>query len=352
VTEPGTHRRIVMTERPSGRLELRHFRVETSPVPGRDDDSVLLRNVLLSVAPHARAVMQVPTYRPQLVAGEVIPSSGIAEVIAGPANGPEPGTVVHVRSAGWQEYSVALAAAVRPLPKIGRLSHHLGLLGLNGLTSYFGIREVARVSDGATVVVSGAAGGVGHLAGQLARMAGARVIGVTSSDEKNRVLKNELGYSDAVNWRSVSFSDDLHAVCPDGIDVYFDNVGGTVLKSILPRMVHHGRIVCCGVTSQYDRKSPPPGPEDLAMQLISKSLRMEGFLVADFQARWDEALDELRTLHETGRLTVLEDVRDGLDAAPAALIGMMAGKNVGQLAVRLGPDPLSWAASHERSRRE
>ena len=124
-------------------------------------------------------------------------------------------------------------------------------------------------------------------------------------------------------------------------------MGETVLKSILPRMVRHGRIVCCGVTSQYDRESPPPGPDDLAVQIIAKSLRMEGFLVADFQARWGEALEELRTLHETGRLAALEDVRDGLDAAPAALIGMLAGKNVGQVAIRLGPDPVSWAASQQ-----
>jgi NADPH-dependent curcumin reductase CurA len=338
---PDTQRQIVMAERPSGPLAPRHFKTVVSPIPPRADDAVLLRNIFVSIAPHARAVMQGPTYRPQLVAGELIPSSVIAEVVAGPADGPEPGRVV-ATTAGWQEYSVVPAAAVRPLQGIGRLSHHLGLLGLNGLTAYFGIREVAKVRAGETVVISGAAGGVGHLAGQVARLAGARVVGITSSDVKNRMLEDQLGYSATVNWKSSSFSDDLRAACPRGADVYFDNVGGPLLENILPLIVNRGRIVCCGVTAQYDMDNPLPGPSQLPVQMIAKSLRMEGFLVADYRAGWTEALRELKELHEHGELTVLEDLRDGLDSAPRALIEMLAGKNIGQLAVRLTPDPEDW----------
>lgn len=338
---PETQRQIVMAGRPSGALALRHFKTVVSPIPPRPADAVLLRNIFVSIAPHARAVMQGPTYRPQLIADELIPSSVIAEVIAGPADGPEPGSVV-AATAGWQEYSVVPATAVRPLQRIGRLSHHIGLLGLNGLTAYFGIREVAKVRAGETVVISGAAGGVGHLAGQVARLARARVVGITSSDEKNRILENQLEYSATVNWKSSSFLDDLHTACARGADVYFDNVGGPLLENMLPLIVNRGRIVCCGVTAQYDMDNPLPGPSDLAVQMIAKSLRMEGFLVANYKNSWNEALGELKELHESGQLTVLEDLRDGLASAPTALIEMLAGKNVGQLAVRLAPDPVGW----------
>lgn len=330
-----------MAERPSGALALRHFKTVVSPMPPGPAGAVLLRNIFVSIAPHARAVMQGPTYRPQLVADELIPSSVIAEVIAGPADGPAPGSVV-AATAGWQEYSVVPAPAVRPLQRIGRLSHHLGLLGLNGLTAYFGIREVAKVRVGETVVISAAAGGVGHLAGQVARLAGGRVVGITSSDEKNRILENQLGYSATVNWRSSSFLDDLHRASLRGVDVYFDNVGGPLLENMLPLIVNRGRIVCCGVTAQYDMDNPLPRPSNLAVQMIAESLRMEGFLVANYRDNWNEALRHLNELHESGQLTVLEDLRHGLASAPTALIEMLAGKNVGQLAVRLAPDPMGW----------
>ncbi|TDD34435.1 NADP-dependent oxidoreductase [Nonomuraea terrae] len=332
------NRQIVMAERPSGELALHHFRAEVVPMPERPADAVLLRNILVSVAPGARAAMQGPTHRPQLVPGELIPSSVIAEVVAGPPDGPAPGSVV-AGTAGWQEYSVVPASAVRPLEPVGPLSQQLGFLGLNGLTAYFGIHAIAQVRAGETVLVSGAAGGVGHLAGQLARAAGARAVGISGSDDKNRILESKLGYAATVDRRSASFQDDLRAACPDGVNVYFDNVGGPILESVLPLLVKHGRIVCCGVTSHYDLSDPPPGPRDLAVRLIAKSLRMEGFLVADHRPRWDEALRDLRRMHAAGELTILEDIRDGLDSAPAALVGMMAGGNVGQLAVRLAQDP-------------
>jgi hypothetical protein len=334
--------RIVMSERPSGHLELRHFRAETVPVPPRGEGQVLVRAIYVSVAPAARAVMQGPTYRPQLVAGEVIPSSVIGEVMEAPEGGPAPGTVVAGVNAGWQEYSLLPSSAVRPLPRIGPLSRHLGLLGLNGLTAYFGIRDIAEVRPGQTVLVSGAAGGVGHLAGQIARVDGARVVGITSSDAKNTVLVDRLGYAAAVNHTSSAFAEELRAACPEGVDVYVDNVGGKTLDTALPLLTHRARIALVGVTSQYDADQPTPFSADLLMQAIAKSLRLEGFLVRDFAGRWDAALRDLQAMASDGRVEVLEDIREGLEAAPSALVGMMSGGNLGQLAVRLRPDPADW----------
>ncbi|MER7441745.1 NADP-dependent oxidoreductase [Micromonospora avicenniae] len=330
-----------MAERPSGSLTSRHFRSEMVPLPQRPADAVLLRNIFVSVAPGARAAMQGPTHRPQLLPGEVIPSSVVAEVVAAPPGGPEPGSIVG-GAAGWQEYSVVPTSDIWPLERIGELSQHLGLLGRNGLTAYFGVREVAQLRAGETVVVSGAAGGVGHLAGQLARIAGARVVGITGSDEKNEVLRRRLGYPAVVNRRSPSFADDLRAACPADVDVYFDTVGGLILESVLPLLARHGRVVCCGVTAQYDLDRPPPAPAGLALQLIAKSLRMQGFLVADYLPEWGAAQRELYALQRSGELTALEEIRDGLDSAPGALIEMMAGGNIGQFTVRLAPDPAGW----------
>ncbi|WP_046500261.1 MDR family NADP-dependent oxidoreductase [Streptomyces odonnellii] len=331
-----------MSERPSGPLEPRHFRAERVPVPPRGADEVLIRAGYVSVAPHARAVMQGPTYRPQLAVGEVIPSSVVGEVVEAPEGGPTPGTVVAAANAGWQEYSLVPLSAVRPLPRIGPLSHHLGLLGLNGLTGYFGMRSVAEVRPGQTVLVSGAAGGVGHLAGQIARVDGARVIGITSSDAKSAVLVDQLGFAAAVNRTSGTFVEELRAACPEGVDVYFDNVGGTVSDAVLPLLTHRARVVLVGVTSHYDADQPAPPSAALPVQAIAKSLRLEGFLVRDFAERWGTALEDLRAMASHGQVKVLEDIRDGLEAAPSALVGMMSGGNLGQLAVQLRPDPADW----------
>ncbi|WP_250004587.1 NADP-dependent oxidoreductase [Actinoplanes sp. M2I2] len=334
---------IVMSRRPSGPLTKEHFRTETVVVPPPPTDHVLLRNVLVSVAPAARAVMQGPTYRPQLQPGEPVPSSVLGQVVAGPPGGPAIGSIVGA-AAAWQEYSTVPADEIWPVERVGRLSHHLGPLGRNGLTAFFGVRDVGQVHEGQTVLVSGAAGGVGHLAGQLARAAGARTVGITGSAEKGEFLQRRLGYAAALDRRSPTFADDLRAACPGGVSVYFDTVGGPLLGQVLPALTQHGRIVCCGVTAQYDSDQPPPGPPELAVTLIAKSLRMQGFLVADFRPRWSEAQRILHGLEQSGALTFIEDIRQGLDAAPAALIEMLDGGNIGQLAVRLTPDPAEWSA--------
>jgi NADPH-dependent curcumin reductase CurA len=298
---------------------------------------LLCRNVLLSIDPANRAWLQGRTYREQVLPGQVMAGLTLAEVVAENGTGIPVGSYV-TGDGGWQEYVVQPAGKVAPVEVAGELTHHLGVLGMTGLTAYFGMFDVGRPVAGETVLVSAAAGATGSVAGQLARIHGCRVVGVTGSAAKNQVLTERLGFDAAVDHRSPTFADDLRQACPDGVDVYFDNVGGPVLDAALRRMNTHGRVVCCGAVSQYDTATPAPGPAGVPGLVVTKRLRMEGLLVFDFAARYAEALTRLAAWLRDGDLVELHEVLDGLDNAPRALIGLLAGENVGKRIVRIGPD--------------
>lgn len=333
MTKP--NRQIMLAERPEGKLERRHFRAVDGDLAEPAAGEVLCRTVFLSIDPANRAWMQASTYRDQLSGGEVMAGFTLCEVVAGdlPA-----GTIV-VCEAGWQQYAVLRASDVRPVVPRPNLADHLGALGVNGITAYCGLLEVGRPQPGDTVVVSGAAGATGHLVGQLARLAGCRVVGVAGADEKLHQLTERLGFDAAVSYRSTTFRKDLKAACPRGVDVYFDNVGGTVLETTLSLMNMKGRVVCCGVVSAYDGAAPSAGPRGVPGHLVTKRLRMEGFIASDFRDRWPVAEQRLAEWIDTGQLIALEDVVDGLDSAPDALIGLLNGDNIGKRLVRVGPDP-------------
>jgi NADPH-dependent curcumin reductase CurA len=250
------------------------------------------------------------------------------------APGIEPGDLV-AGPLGWQDHALLRGRDVRVVDARIDPALHLSLLGINGLTAYFGLLDVGRPTPGDTVVVSAAAGSVGHLAGQLARLHGCRVVGVTGSDEKAARLVAELGFDAAVNHRSPSFVDDLRAATPDRIGVYFDNTGGDVLAAALRRMKVHGAIACCGVVSQYDTSTPEPGPRGVPGLLVNNRVRMEGFLVFDFADRYDEARAELLARHEAGELVSWHHEVHGLEAAPQAFVDLLAGANVGTTIVRV-----------------
>jgi NADPH-dependent curcumin reductase CurA len=333
--------RIVLAEAPSGTLGVHHFTSVTTEIPPLSPSQVLIRVIYAQVPPAARAVMTNTTAFPRTRPGEGIFTAVVGEVVNGPTQGPTAGTIVTC-FAGWEEYSVVPVAQVRPVRARGPLHHHIGVLGHNGLAAYFGMLKVGLVTANDTVVVSAAAGGVGHLAGQLARIAGARVIGITGSDDKNRILQEELGFSATLNRRSPTFTTDLRAACPAGANVFFDNVGGGVLDAILPLMTAHGRVVCCGAVASYDTAHDAvlaPGPRGIPLLIVNKALRLEGFLTADFMPEWGTALDHLAVWVQQGQLKAITKVWDGLDAAPEALVAMLAGENVGQVVVRVGPDP-------------
>lgn len=328
-----SNRQILLAELPgAAELEPRHFSARDGERPVPADGELLLRTILISIDPANRAWMNGPSYRPQINAGEVMAGYALAEVVS------EPGTVVFADT-GWQEWAAVPASEVTPVPIVSDHTHHLSALGLTGLTAYFGLLDIGAPQAGETVVVSAAAGATGNVVGQIARIKGARVVGISGSDEKNAFLRDELGFDATVNHRSSDLRDDLKAACPDGIDVYFDNVGGPLLDLILARTNLRARIVCCGAVSGYDGAAPAEGPRQVPGRVVTHRLRMEGFIVLDHMDRWEAAARELAGWVADGDLKVVEDVVDGLDGAPHALIGLLAGQNVGKRMVRVGPDP-------------
>ena len=330
---PVQNRQIRYVKRPTGMLGTDSFELSEGTVPQAGDGQVLVRNLLISIDPANRAWMQAATYRAQLNEGDVMAGYGLAEVVEGTSSIPA-GTVVG-GDFGWQEYAAVPAADVEPLEITGELTHHLSILGITGLTAYFGLLSVGRPVAGETVLVSGAAGATGNVVGQLAKLHGCRVVGIVGSDEKAAFITEELGYDAAVNYRSETYYKDLKAACPDGVDVYFDNVGGVSLEYALRLANLHGRIVCCGSVSAYDGEAPAAGPRGVPGLITTKRLRLEGLIVMDFEAEYPQARAQLRSWIAEGKLKVLQDVLEGVEALPQALVGLLAGENTGKRMVRV-----------------
>jgi NADPH-dependent curcumin reductase CurA len=278
--------------------------------------------------------MQGATYRAALGPGQVMAGGALAEVAASNAAGFAEGDLVFADT-GWQDYAVLPAGALTRTPALGPETHLLSVYGVAGLTAFFGLLRCGAPKEGETVAVSAAAGSVGSLVGQIAKIKGCRVVGVAGGAAKCALLIDELGFDAAVDYRAGALRRDLRAACPDGIDVYFDNVGGDVFETCLFAMNVHGRIACCGAVSQYDLAAPAHGPRGIPGLIVTKRLNLKGFIVSDFYAEREEALAELEGWVASGALKVREDVIDGLENLPAALIGLLAGENVGKRMVRV-----------------
>jgi NADPH-dependent curcumin reductase CurA len=236
---------------------------------------------------------------------------------------------------GWQEYAALAGSSIHAVDSAVDPALHLGVLGTNGLTAYFGLTDVGHPHEGDTVVVSAAAGSVGHIVGQIANALGCQVTGVAGSDEKCRTLVDELGFAAAINRKDEDFRDQFKAATPDRIDVYFDNTGGPILGSALFRMAPHGRIVCCGAVSQYDTSSPEPSPRGIPGLLVNNRVTMQGFLVFDYADRYDEGRAQLRAWIDEGRLIPRITEFDGLASAGPAFVDLLAGSTVGTTIVRV-----------------
>jgi NADPH-dependent curcumin reductase CurA len=330
-----TNRQILIDSLPDGALEERHFRAVDSPLPEPGDGEVLCRTLAISIDAGARAGLQgSASYAGAPRAGVVMNGTTVARVERSNDDRFRPGDVV-IAPSGWQTHAVHPARVLDVVDGDGDPARWLGVLGGTGLTAWFGLIEIGRPRPGETVVVSAAAGATGHIVGQLARVSGARAVGIAGSDDKCARRVDELGFDAAVNHRDGGFRQALKEACPRGIDVYFDNTGGDVLGAALFRMNERGRIVCCGVVSQYDTSTPAPGPRGVPGLLVNKRLTMQGFLVFDHAARYGEARARLRALLDAGALTAWQDEFEGLESAPRAFVDLLAGGNAGKRIVRV-----------------
>jgi len=328
-----SNRQIVIEQLPQGKLAAEHFRLRETAVPVPAPGEVLLRNRYVSLDAANRAWMQGATYRAALNAGQVMAGGALAEVVQSRAATLAPGDLVFADT-GWQDYAVLPAARVMKVAPVEPLTHLISVYGVAGLTAYFGLLECGKPQPGETVVVSAAAGAVGEIVGQIAKIKGCRTVGVTGGAAKCKLLTSELGYDAAVDYKAGDTMRALRDACPDGIDVYFDNVGGDVLEACLFNMKVHGRIACCGAISQYD-SAAPHGPRGVPGLIVTKRLMLRGFLVSDFYPQRDKALADLQGWVKSGQLRVHEDIIEGLENLPRALIGLLAGQNIGKRMVKV-----------------
>ena len=328
------NRQILLVETPKGKLAPEHFKLQNGEMPKAKDGEVLLRNRYISLDAANRAWMQGATYREAVGAGSVMAGGAVAEVVESKAPGFEPGDLVFADT-GWQDYAALPAKRLLKVPKIEPMTNLLSIYGIAGLTAYFGLLHVGQPKEGETVVVSAAGGSVGSIVGQIAKIKGCRIVGIAGGKGKCDWLKSELGFNEAVDYKSGAVFKSLKAACPQGIDVYFDNVGGEIFEACLAQMRNRGRIVCCGAISAYDGPAPTSGPRGVPGLIVVKRLRVEGFIVMDFYDQSMKAIAELMAWVNAGKLKVQEDVIDGLENTPKALIGLLAGENRGKRMVKV-----------------
>jgi len=333
-----TNHQWLIAARPEGLVKESDFRWHESPAPSPAEGEVLVRSVYLSLDPTNRVWMnQAESYLPALAMGDVMRGIAIGVVEESRDSSFSKGDIVQ-GLLGWQQYSVSPGAALNKLPKglPVPMTAFFGLLGHIGLSAYFGLLDICQPKAGETLVVSTAAGAVGSLVGQIGKIKGCHVVGLTGSDEKCAWLK-ELGFDAAINYKTENVTEGLQLHCPKGIDVYFDNVGGDILEAVLNRINLRARISVCGMISQYNADQPVPGPRNLA-NLISKRARMEGFLCTDYSNRAQEAFTEMIGWLMQGKLKYRVDVVEGLENAPRALKKLFDGSNNGKLMVQVGAE--------------
>ena len=334
------NRRIVLAAHPRGLPTLQDFRIEDAPMPAPDEGQVLLRTLYLSLDPYMRNLMDAvgPVYAEAVKPGQPMVGGTVSRVVASRHPDFRPGELV-LGNAGWQTHALSDGAGLARLGEVERPSLALGGLGMPGFTAYVGLLDIGQPRAGETVVVAAAGGAVGSVVGQLARLRGARVVGIASGADKCRQVVEALGFDACLDRREPDLAGRLATACPDGIDVYFENVGGEVFDAVLPLLNIGARVPVCGVIAHYNDDVPPPGPDRLAgamTAILQKRIRVQGFVILDHYAdRYDDFRREMGQWVAEGRIRLREDVVDGLDAAPEAFIGLLQGRNHGKLVVRV-----------------
>ncbi len=337
-----TGQRIVLVARPQGRPQDSNFRLEPFPVPRPGPGQMLLRTLYLSLDPYMRGRMDDrKSYAPPVPVGGTMEGECVAEVVESHLDGFRPGDIVLARI-GWATHGLSDGKGVRKLdPAAAPITTGLGVLGMPGFTAWSGLKLIGQPKPKETVAVAAASGPVGSLVGQLARLWGARAVGIAGGAAKCAYLRDELRFDAAVDHRAADFPQQLAAACPDGIDVYFENVGGPVWTAVQPLLNPFARIPVCGLVAHYndDGSEAPAGGTDrlpgLFRDVLTKSLTIRGFINYEFIAHQPEFLEEVGAGVRSGAIRYKEDVVDGLAAAPRAFMGMLEGRNFGKLLVRV-----------------
>jgi NADPH-dependent curcumin reductase len=338
-------RQIVLASRPSGELSEENFKLTDNEIPKPGSGQMLLRTIYLSLDPYMRGRMDAgPSYAPRVEIGEVMVGRSVCEVIESNLQEFGPGDIV-LTTSGWQEYSLATIDGVRRVDRsLGPISYALGVLGMPGLTAYTGLLNIGKPRPGETVVVAAASGAVGSVVGQLGKIKGCRVVGAAGGQQKCAFVEAELGFDICIDHHRPDFGEKLKAACPNGIDIYFENVGGAVFDGVLPLLNNFARIPVCGLIAHYSDAELPPGPDrvpQLMRSILVKRLTLSGFIVTDYFSQYPDFVREMTIWLREGRIKYREDITDGLENAPRELIRLLKGGNFGKKIIRVGTTPTS-----------
>ncbi|ALK96382.1 NADP-dependent oxidoreductase [Massilia sp. WF1] len=337
------NRRIVLQQRPHGAPDDNTFRMVEEAVPQPQDGQVLLRTLFLSLDPYMRGrISDAPSYAAPVEIGAVMVGGTVSRVEAS-RNPDFPVGQLVLGYSGWQDYALSDGAGLNKLGgDVAQSSRALGVLGMPGFTAYMGLLDIGQPKAGETVVVAAASGAVGSLVGQIAKIKGARTVGIAGGADKCRYVVDELGFDACIDHRAPDFAQQLKAACPDGIDVYFENVGGAVFDAVLPLLNTKARIPVCGLIADYNATALPAGPDRLgllARTILTKRIRMQGFIIFDdYGHRYGEFFAQMNEWLQQGKIKFREDIVDGLENAPQAFRGLLEGKNFGKLVVRVAQD--------------
>jgi hypothetical protein len=329
-------REIRLVARPRGFPDEELFEIAESPIPEPSDGQVLIRNAYFSVDPYMRPRMNdVRSYVAPFTLGEAMTGGAVGRIaVSRSPRHAEGDWVVH--QLGWREWALSDASGLRPIdPAVAPVSTALGVLGMPGFTAWYGLFEIGRPKEGETIFVSGAAGAVGSAVGQMARIAGCRVIGSAGSAEKVAWIR-ELGCDAAFDYRERTPREALSELAPDGVDIYFDNVGGDHLEAAIDALRTYGRVIACGSISRYNDAEPTPGPRNMFM-VVTKRLRLQGYIISDHGDRFGEFARQATEWVREGRLQYRETIVEGIENAPSAFLGLLRGENIGKMLVAVGP---------------
>lgn len=335
-----SNRQIILASRPQGLPVSENFRVEEKPVPAPDEGQVLLRTLYLSLDPYMRNLMDEigPGYAPSINLNERMVGGTVNQVVTSRNEKFKPGELV-LGNAGWQDYALSDGSDLQKLDDMAESSLALGGLGMPGFTAYVGLLDIGKPKAGETLVVAAATGAVGSVVGQIAKLKGLRVVGIAGGADKCRYATDELGFDVCIDRNHPQFAKELAVACPDGIDIYFENVGGAVFEAVLPLLNLNARIPVCGFIAHYNDKTLPAGPNKLPLlmaAILQKRVHVEGFIILDHYAtRYDSFAQDMYVWMSAGKIKLRENKIQGLENAPAAFIGLLQGKNFGKLLVEV-----------------